>query len=73
MKNTLKILGDMEISLLKARLGETEKSMERIVAHIGLITSKLGPLVIAEALDGVDFGKEVSKENEDSSRVQTIT
>jgi len=48
---------DLEISMLKIRLEETEKAMERIVAHMGIITSKLAPHVIAQALEGVSFDK----------------
>ena len=43
--------------MLKIRLEETEKAMERIVAHMGIITSKLAPHVIAQALEGVSFDK----------------
>ena len=43
--------------MLKARLEETEKAMERIVAQMGIISSRLAPHVIAQALEGVDFHK----------------
>ena len=32
--------GDLEITLLKTRLAETERAMERIVQQIGSITSR---------------------------------
>merc|ERR1711892_1420548 len=51
---------DVEISLLKVRLEETEKAMERIVAQMGVVTSRLAPHVIAQALEGMDFGQEAS-------------
>eukprot|EP00092_Neocalanus_flemingeri_P097389 GFUD01124121.1.p1 GENE.GFUD01124121.1~~GFUD01124121.1.p1 ORF type:complete len:469 (+),score=158.75 GFUD01124121.1:38-1444(+) len=52
---------DLEISLLKARLEETEKAMERIVAQMGMMTSRLAPHVIAQALEGIDFHKDEEK------------
>ena len=33
--------GDLEIKLLKARLEQTEKALERIVAHMGSVTNRL--------------------------------
>ena len=33
--------GDLEIQLLKARLEQTEAALERIVAHMGSVTSRL--------------------------------
>eukprot|EP00090_Calanus_glacialis_P009788 TRINITY_DN18195_c0_g1_i2.p1 TRINITY_DN18195_c0_g1~~TRINITY_DN18195_c0_g1_i2.p1 ORF type:complete len:384 (-),score=105.67 TRINITY_DN18195_c0_g1_i2:154-1305(-) len=53
---------DLEISLLKARLEETEKAMERIVAHMGIVTSRLAPHVIAQALEGVNFDQDTASE-----------
>ena len=53
-----KILGDLEISLLRARLEETEKAMERIVAQMGVVTSKLAPHIIAQAFEGVDHDQD---------------
>ena len=54
----IKLLGDLEISLLKARLEETEKAMERIVAQMGVVTSRLAPHIIAQAFEGVDNEQE---------------
>jgi len=34
--------------------------MERIVAQMGVVTSRLAPHVIAQALEGMDFGQEAS-------------
>merc|ERR1712039_179344 len=39
---------DLEISLLKKRLEETEKAMERIVAQMGAVTSRLAPHIISQ-------------------------
>ena len=44
--------GDLEISLLKKRLEETEKAMERIVLQMGAVTSRLSPLILAQAMEG---------------------
>jgi len=49
---------DLEISLLKARLEETEKAMERIVAQMGVVTSRLAPHIIAQAFEGVDHDQD---------------
>ena len=43
-------LGDEEILLLKQRLDQTERTMERIVEQIGAVTSKLQPLILAQAI-----------------------
>ena len=48
--------------MLKARLEETEKAMERIVAHMGIVTSRLAPHVIAQALEGVNFDQDTASE-----------
>jgi len=53
---------DVEISLLKARLEETEKAMERIVAQMGVVTSRLAPNIIAQAFEGVNFDKDPSND-----------
>merc|ERR1719211_694920 len=45
---------DLEISLLKKRLEETEKAMERIVAQMGAVTSRLAPHIISQAMDDVN-------------------
>lgn len=45
---------DVEISLLKARLEETERAMERIVAQMGAVTSRLAPHIISQAMDDVN-------------------
>jgi hypothetical protein len=58
----VQLLGDLEISLLKARLEETEKAMERIVAQMGIVTSRLAPHVIAQALEGVNFDQDNTSE-----------
>ena len=56
--------------MLKVRLEETEKAMERIVAQMGVVTSRLAPHVIAQALEGMDFGQEaLNKEIEQEDNV----
>merc|ERR1719229_109536 len=45
---------DLEISLLKKRLEETEKAMERIVAQMGAVTSRLAPHIISQTMDDVN-------------------
>ena len=41
MYELLITLGDVEIKLLKARLEQTEKALERIVAQMGSVTNRL--------------------------------
>ena len=36
--------------------------MERIVAHMGIVTSRLAPHVIAQALEGVNFDEDTVSE-----------
>ena len=48
--------------MLKARLEETEKAMERIVAQMGVVTSRLAPNIIAQAFEGVNFDKDPSND-----------
>lgn len=56
---------DLEISLLKARLEETDRAMANIVAHLGNLTSRLTPHLIKQTEDGSkkDAGNENSDKN----------
>eukprot|EP00092_Neocalanus_flemingeri_P005100 GFUD01005484.1.p1 GENE.GFUD01005484.1~~GFUD01005484.1.p1 ORF type:complete len:257 (+),score=96.59 GFUD01005484.1:57-773(+) len=63
---------DLEIKLLRARLEQTEKTMERIVAHMGSVTRSLSQHGNIQAFEQ-RHGKNGCTSNEENNKVKDLT
>eukprot|EP00092_Neocalanus_flemingeri_P008558 GFUD01009220.1.p1 GENE.GFUD01009220.1~~GFUD01009220.1.p1 ORF type:complete len:401 (+),score=134.06 GFUD01009220.1:94-1296(+) len=62
---------DLEIKLLRARLEQTEKTMERIVAHMGSVTRSLSQHGNIQAFEQ-QHGKNGCTSNEENNKVKDL-